>query len=111
MNRALRPTLAILAILVFGIAGAVLFRAGADDQQGSVVLKWNAPAPGAGSAVTGYKVYRNEPDKNYVPIASVEAPPYVDRTVKRGMKYTYYVTSVDATGRESLPSNYISVTP
>ena len=107
----MRLPLAILAILVFGIVGAMLFRAGADDKQPSVVLKWNAPAPGAGPAATGYKVYRNEPNKNYLPIASVEAPTYVDRNVESGIKYSYYVTSVDATGRESLPSNYISVTP
>lgn len=89
----------------------MLFRAGADDKQPSVVLKWNPPAPGAGSTVSGYKVYRSQPNRNYLPIASVEAPTYVDRNVESGTKYSYYVTSVDAAGRESLPSNYTSATP
>jgi fibronectin type 3 domain-containing protein len=110
LNRALRLPLAILAILVSGIVGAVLFRVGADDKPHSVLLKWNSSAPGAGSAVTGYRVYRTQPDGTYSPIASVNAPTYVDGTVTAGTTYGYFVTSLDAAGHESRPSNYVALT-
>ena len=102
--------LVILAILFFGVVGAMLFRVGADGQAHSVLLKWNPPAPGSGSAIVGYRVYRTQPDRTYLPIVSVKEPTYVDRTVNPGSTYGYYVNSVDASGHESRPSNYVSVT-
>jgi hypothetical protein len=110
LKRALRLPLAILAILLIGIVGAVLLRVGADDKPHSVLLKWNPPAPGAGPAVTGYKVYRTQPDGTYLPIASVTAPTYLDSAVSPGTTYGYFVESTDAAGDESRPSNYVSVT-
>lgn len=110
MKRALRQPLAILAILLIGIVGAVLFRVAADDKPHSILLKWNPPAPGAGPAVTGYKVYRTQLDGTYLPIASVTMPTYVDSAVSPGRTYGYFVASTDAAGHESRPSNYVSVT-
>ena len=106
----MRLPLAILAILLIGIVGAVLFRVAADDKPHSILLKWNPPAPGAGPAVTGYKVYRTQPDGTYVPIASVTEPTYLDSAVSPGRTYGYFVESTDAAGHESRPSNYVSVT-
>lgn len=106
----MRLPLAILAILLIGIVGAVLFRVAADDKPHSILLKWNPPAPGAGPAVTGYKVYRAQPDGTYLPIASVTTPMYVDSRVSPGTTYGYFVASTDTTGHESRPSNYVSVT-
>lgn len=102
--------LAILAILLFGIVGAVLFRVGADGKPHTVLLKWNPPAPKPGSTIAGYKVFRTQPDKTFQPIASVTEPAYVDRAVLPGTTYDYFVESVDADGHESRPSNYVSVT-
>ena len=106
----MRQPLAILAILLIGIVGAVLFRVAADDKPHSILLKWNPPAPGAGPAVTGYKVYRTQLDGTYLPIASVTMPTYVDSAVSPGRTYGYFVASTDAAGHESRPSNYVSVT-
>jgi fibronectin type 3 domain-containing protein len=110
VKRALRLPLAILVILFLGIVGAVLFQVGADDKPHSVSLKWNPSAPKPGSTISGYKVYRTQPDRTFQPIASVNQPVYVDRTVRSGETYDYFVASVDADGHESRPSNYISVT-
>jgi fibronectin type 3 domain-containing protein len=110
LKRALRLPLAILAILFIGIVGAMLFRVGADDKPHSISLKWKPPAPKPGSTVTGYKVYRTQPDRTFQSIGSVNEPAYVDRAVRPGETYDYFVVSVDADGRESPPSNYVSVT-
>jgi fibronectin type 3 domain-containing protein len=89
-----------------GIVGVVLFRAIANDKPHSVLLQWNPPAPNPGSTVTGYKIYRSQPDGTYKPIASgVTAPTYVDHNVSDGTTYHYFVTAVDAAGHESPPTN------
>jgi fibronectin type 3 domain-containing protein len=110
LKRALRLPLAIVAILLIGIVGAVLFRVGADDKPPSITLKWKPPAHKPGSTITSYKVYRTQPDRSFQSIASVTEPVYVDRAVRPGATYDYFVASVDADGRESPPSNYVSVT-
>jgi fibronectin type 3 domain-containing protein len=102
--------LAILAILLFGIVGAVLLRVGADEKPHSVLLKWNPPASKPGVTVTGYNVYRSQPDGSFGPLASVVAPTYVDTKVNSGTTYYYYVRAVDAAGHESPPSNQVSAT-
>lgn len=99
--------LAILAILLFGIAGVVLFRAGADEKPHSVLLKWNPPAIPSGSSVAGYNVYRSQTNGPYQQIATrVSAPTYIDRDVKSQTVYDYYVKAVDSAGKESPPSNH-----
>jgi fibronectin type 3 domain-containing protein len=110
LKRALRLPLAILVILFIGIVGTVLFQVGADGKPPSISLKWNPPAPKRGSTITGYNVYRTQPDRTFQSIASVTEPAYVDRAVRSGETYDYFVVSVDADGHESRPSNYVSVT-
>jgi fibronectin type 3 domain-containing protein len=102
--------IAILAVLLVGIGGAVLFRAGANEKPHTVLLKWNPPLPRAGVTVTGYKIYRSQPDGSYKPIASVSAPSYVDEHVNQGETYSYVVRAVVAGGQESPPSNQASAT-
>ncbi len=102
--------LAILAILLVGIAGAVLLRVGADNKPHSVLLRWNPPAPQPGVSVTGYNVYRSRPDGSFEPLASVVAPTYVDTKVSSGTTYYYFVTAVGGAGKESPPSNQSSAT-
>jgi fibronectin type 3 domain-containing protein len=102
---------AILAILLLGIVGVVIFRVAANERSHSVLVKWSPPAPKPGPAVAGYNIYRSQPDGTYKPIASgVTAPSYVDRDVRSGMTYRYFVKAVDAAGHESPPSNPASAT-
>lgn len=59
--------------------------------------------------MTGYNIYRSQLDGTYKPIASgVTAPSYVDRNVRSGATYRYFVRAVDAAGRESQPSNPVT---
>jgi hypothetical protein len=102
----LRLPIAILAVLIFGIVGVMLFRAAADDKPHSVLLRWNPPAPKPGLTVTGYNIYRSRPDGTYKPIASgVTTPTYVDHDVINGTTYHYFVTAVDTAGQESPPTD------
>ncbi len=110
MKRALRFPVAILAILLVGVVGVVIFRIAADrvaanENPHKVVLTWKPPLPKPGSAVASYNIYRNQPDGSFKPIASVTSPGYVDHDVKSGATYQYFVKAVDATGHESPPSN------
>ena len=107
-RRALRLPIAILAVLLVGIVGAVLFRARANEKPHSVLLKWNPPIPKAGVTVTGYKIYRSQRDGSYKPMATVSAPSYVDDHVNKGETYHYFVTAVSAGGEESTSSNQAS---
>ena len=108
MRRALRLPIAILAILLCGIVGVVLFRVAASgsEKAHTVLLNWNPPAPTRGSTVAGYNVYRRQPDGTYARIASgVPGPSYIDRDVKPGKTYHYFVRAVDTAGHESPFSN------
>jgi fibronectin type 3 domain-containing protein len=100
---------AIVAILLFGIVGAVLLRVTANEKAHSVLLKWSPPAPKPDSTVVGYNIYRSLPDGSFGFLAYVVAPTYVDTKVTRGTTYYYYVKTVDAAGHESPPSNNTSV--
>jgi hypothetical protein len=101
---------AVLVILSLGIVGVVLFRAVASRGPRSVVLKWNPPDPRPGVTVTGYNIYRSQLDGTFQQIASgVSTPSYVDRDVRSGAAYRYFVKTVDAVGHESPPSNPASV--
>jgi fibronectin type 3 domain-containing protein len=102
--------LAILAVLLFGIVGAVLFRVGADGKPHTVLLKWDAPAPKPGVTVARYNLYRSQPDGTFAPLASVTIPTYVDDKVSKGTTYYYFVRAVDSAGGESPPSNQVSAT-
>lgn len=106
MKRASRLTVAILLILFFGIVGLVLFRLAAGGRSHSVLLKWNPPDPRPGVTVTGYNIYRSQLDGTFKAIASgLTNPSYVDRDVRSGASYRYFVKAVDAAGHESMPSD------
>jgi fibronectin type 3 domain-containing protein len=98
-------------VLFFGIVGVVLFRVAASGRPHSVLLRWNPPDPRPGVTVTGYNIYRSQLDGTFKAIASgVTTPSYVDREVRNGAAYRYFVTAVDAAAQESLPSAPASVT-
>jgi fibronectin type 3 domain-containing protein len=106
LRRASRLPVAVLAVLLFGIVGVVLFRAAANEKPHSVLLNWNPPPSQPGSTVTSYDVYRSLPDGTYQAIAvGVTATSYVDHDVSNGASYTYVVKAVDTHGNEGPPSN------
>jgi hypothetical protein len=79
--------------------------------QHQVTLNWNGPA-NSPSPVSGYNVYRSPSGgKTFQRLNSTadSLTNYVDQAVQSGLSYTYYVTSVDAAGTESVPSNQTTV--
>ncbi len=74
----------------------------------SVTITWVASK----SAVQGYNVYREFQYAGPVKLTAqpVSGTQYTDTTVKRGRTYSYYVTSVNSNGLESVPSERIAIT-
>lgn len=76
-----------------------------------VNLSWDAPASSA-DAVAGYNVYRSLSGVSAYQLLNAGVnltTGYTDNTVEDGQAYVYYVTSVDASGVESAPSNAYDV--
>ena len=80
--------------------------------QHQVTLNWTAPA-NSPVTVTGFNVYRasgaNSPFQLVQP-SNVSQTTFIDPNVLTGATYIYYVTSLDAAGTESAPSNEVTVT-
>lgn len=97
----MKKALAVLALLVGSLA-AIPQTSGHYE----VALTWDAPSSSA-DPVVGYDVYRATGAGAYSLLNSspVSATNYTDATVQPGTTYTYEVTSVDAAGVESVPSN------
>jgi hypothetical protein len=77
-----------------------------------VALNWQAPSSTT-DAVAGYNVYRAiSGNSSYQKLnASLQTQTtYTDSTPQGSVSYLYYVTSVDGSGLESVPSNTASVT-
>jgi fibronectin type 3 domain-containing protein len=75
--------------------------------QHEVSLTWSAPAKSP-IPIAEYRVYRTmSAGSSFHLLSSVaeNQTNYVDLTVAAGDTYTYYVTSVDDAGTESVPSN------
>ena len=68
------------------------------------LMTWNVPNSG-GSAITGYRLYRNN-----VFLAVTTLTSYDDLGLTNGVTYTYQVTAINAIG-ESVKSNTITLTP
>ncbi len=76
-----------------------------------VSLSWNAPSNST-DTVSGYNVYRaTGTSSSFQKLnSSVNAPvTFTDQSVTNSTSYQYYVTSVDASGAESAPSNTATV--
>jgi len=87
------------------ISGSTIIGVNGSGYGHKVLLNWNAPSA---SAVAGYNVYRVvSGSTNYQRINSsvVTSTAFTDGNLKSGSSYTYYVTSVDGSGQESVPSN------
>jgi hypothetical protein len=101
---------AILAIILAGVAGVVLFRVMADHGAHSILLKWNPPLPKPGVTVASYNVFRSTQSLGpYDQIASgITGLTYTDHDIRRGVTYYYVVKAVSAAGDQSLPSGEVS---
>lgn len=73
-----------------------------------VQLFWD---PSSDSDVSGYRVYRSEPGKEFVPLHQDTLPAlsYLDTLVKPGVRYRYRVVALDEAGNASTPSQEISI--
>ena len=75
-----------------------------------VNLTWNAPTWNDSSLFSHYNVYRADSGSNtFTNINSASTETYTDQGISNGLTYQYYVTSVDNTNTESIPSNTASV--
>jgi hypothetical protein len=89
-----------------GTMTVALSGTGAASATYEVELNWDAPAS-SGDPVAGYHIYRATSGGSYTLLnSSVNVPTtYSDTTARAGATYNYEVTSVDASGVESIPSN------
>ncbi|MBC8099305.1 MAG: alpha amylase N-terminal ig-like domain-containing protein [Armatimonadetes bacterium] len=84
-----------------------------DTSSSSVSLEWDASVDTrrVGRAMFGYRIYRDEtPGSAFVLIDEVPAAEtaYTDANVTADTSYDYYVTAIDDSLNESLPSNTVT---
>jgi hypothetical protein len=104
--------IALLALVLLGIAGMIFFRARNNKTTHYVDLKWDPPPPATpGSTAAAYDIYRGtRPGGPYQKINSgATTPNYTDRNVSRRQTYYYVVKTVDTLGNDSTPSNEVAV--
>lgn len=110
-KRSLIP-IAVLAVVLLGIAGMRFLRVRDNQTTHYVDLKWDPPPPATpGSTAAAYDIYRGtRPGGPYQKINSgATTPNYTDRDVSRSQTYYYVVKTVDTMGRDSVPSNEVAV--
>ena len=102
-------TVALSSNCSMGAMIVTLSGTGATATSYEVQLSWAAPASSS-DPVVGYHIYRANSGGSYQLLnSSVNQPTaYNDTTVQAGATYNYEVTSVDAAGVESAPSNVYS---
>lgn len=77
----------------------------------AVALTWDAPTSTT-DAITSYRMYRAPSGSSiYTMLASIPASTtaYTDASIASATTYAYYVTAVDSSGAESVPSNTATV--
>lgn len=66
-----------------------------------MALKWSPPLYDGGAAVTGYAVYRVDPDGIATKLGDAAAPEYTDATATPGARYVYRVSARNSAGTSS----------
>ncbi|MGF6822193.1 fibronectin type 3 domain-containing protein [Microbacterium sp. ZKA21] len=85
--------------ILLGPTGLEVADVVADPTAPAISLAWDAEDG------VSWNVYRTSPfDAKPVGLGTTEEPAYVDTTARVGLDYDYYVTAVDQTGLESVPS-------
>lgn len=84
----------------FAVAGI-----NASTDPGAVTFSWTGDP-----AFTGYRLYRSTPGGSAAVATDVSGTSYTDATVTIGHTYEYYLVGIDADGRESTPTETLSVT-
>jgi hypothetical protein len=77
----------------------------------NIGLTWSAPS-GLSTSIAGYQVYRSSSTGSEFLLLTTsinEQTSFTDSDVEAGTTYKYYVTTVDALGNQSLPSNIAEV--
>ncbi len=72
-----------------------------------VSLAWQASTDQGGSALRGYRIFRNG---NYVTEVTASSTTFVDAGLSPAATYTYTVSATDTSGNESLPSSGATAT-
>ena len=89
----------------FPPAAPVGLAAVADPQGGTIDLSWTANSE---RDLAGYFVYRQTPGQGTPALISgaksLASPDYSDKTAVRGVRYSYFVSAVDANGNQSAKS-------
>ena len=99
-----------LIAVLFIVSCASLFSQTAKANTGkghAITIAWNRST----SPVKGYYVYRVLPSggpPTRLTRRPISEAVYRDKGVEGGKTYEYYVTAVDAKGRESKPSNHVT---
>lgn len=76
----------------------------------SVFLSWSVPLETSGYGVTSYLVYRSSDGGGvFLYLGSSNVTQYTDRSILKGLEYTYRVTALTQLG-EGSPSNSTSIT-
>jgi hypothetical protein len=97
---------ASIALLTAGVIGCGS-KAGTSTYSYQVELAWEAPESST-DPVVGYNVYRTAGGSDIYTLLNptvLMVPAFTDTTVAGGRTYDYIVESVDAQGKQSLPSN------
>jgi len=76
---------------------------------GTVTLNWEAPSDDGGSAVLGYRVYR-ELNGTASLLAMISSKTYTDHNVVSGLSHFYWVVALNAWGAGP-ESQHVNVTP
>ena len=82
----------------------------ADAGDGSVTLRWSAPASNGGFPVAAYNVYRGTASGGETLLTTLGSTSYVDTGAANGTTYYYRVGALNSLG-EGAPSNELSATP
>ena len=77
--------------------------------QHHVNLSWIAPADSP-VPITGYNIYRTTGSSSFQILGSSTATEYIDLMASPSTTYSYYVTSTNRAGEESVPSAVVTVT-
>lgn len=83
---------------------------GAGPGRGEISLTWRPPSTDGGTAVSGYRIYRRQPDSptpTLLAEVAASTPAYRDRGLPDGATLLYRVTAVNAAG-EGAPSNEVT---